>query len=236
MQSWGFSSEAGHCLCYPRASAVSVLGSSSVTVTALSQQMWERMRIPHTSVCSCFFLESLSLLVPICSEHIAHNLLFSVATVPLYRGQGSWVCHGRQEQLLGSLYWLIAGPYTTFLLPLVHPLAGAGYPYTAGIFLFATWALTLVNSDLWPLREVMRGIFSADVSHLSLAVSREIQNSNSYMFLKMGVVGGWTFCYDFLLRIYYVGFFLRSFTDLEVTNVALTKPSLSLKAKAGGVL
>lgn len=70
----------------------------------------------------------------------------------------------------------------------------------------------------------MRGIFSADMSHLSLAVFREIQNSNIYMFLKIRVVGGRTFCYNFLFRIYMLLFFLRSFTDLEVTNVGLTKP------------
>lgn len=70
----------------------------------------------------------------------------------------------------------------------------------------------------------MRGIFSADRSHLALAVSREIQNINIYMFLEMGAVGGWTFCYYFVFSIYYAAFFLRSFADLEVTNVGLTKP------------
>lgn len=70
----------------------------------------------------------------------------------------------------------------------------------------------------------MRGIFSADMPHLSLAVFREIQNSNIYMFLKIRVVGGRIFCYNFLFRIYMLLFFLRSFTDLEVTNVGLTKP------------
>lgn len=93
-----------------------------------------------------------------------------------------------------------------------------------------------LTSCFWSLREVMRGIFSDDRSHLSLAVFRENQNSNIFMFLKMGEVGGWTFCYNFLLRIYCVAFFLRSVTELEVTNVGLTKPWLSLKAKEGEVL
>lgn len=56
--------------------------------------------------------------------------------------------HGAVEQLLGCpcLCWVTGSPYTTFVLPLVHALTGAGYSYPAGIFLFATWTLR-VNSD-----------------------------------------------------------------------------------------
>lgn len=139
--------------------------------------------------------------------------------------EGTWEI----EQFLGCSCWVTGSPYTTFLLPLVYALTGGDYSYAAGILLFATWILILeVNSDwltscFWPPQGSDES-FQLTCSHLSLPGFREIQNSNTYVFLKIGAVGRWTFCYNSLLRIYYVAFFFRSFTDLEVINVGLTKP------------
>lgn len=118
--------------------------------------MWERMR-KKSNLCllllhstgSLMAASSLSL-----TKCIALNLHFSVTVFPSVSWPVqtvlAWRAHRAIEQLLGCLCqcWLTGSPYATFLLPLVHALAGAGYSYTAGIFVFATRTPTLrVNSD-----------------------------------------------------------------------------------------